>query len=324
MTDQHVLRTSALQAVFDRPIAFHPVFARLADSISAGLMLSQAFYWASRTHDPDGWFYKSQDEWEEETCLTRRQQETARKKLRELGVLEEQHAGMPAKLYFRVNYEVLTTLLNQDGGKRQPRMAESAILGCTKPPSMVAQNRTTKDAQNRHPYITEITPEITPEKKNPPIIPQGDMGPPASQASLARQESTDLHANAARVLTHLNTLTGSRYTSLGLITTRLRHGATVEDCCLVLDFCAEVLTKEQPDFAEKYLNQTTPFRENHFDKYLQRARRWDAHGRCPVSAVLSNPRTSQNVHGMQHKVAEVMARAQARTRALPASQGDHA
>ena len=30
------------------------------------LLLSQIIYWSSRTNDPDGWFYKSAKEWEEE------------------------------------------------------------------------------------------------------------------------------------------------------------------------------------------------------------------------------------------------------------------
>ena len=48
------------------------------------------------------WFSKSQDEWDEETGLSRWEQVTARRLLREAGFLEEQRLGMPAKLWFRV------------------------------------------------------------------------------------------------------------------------------------------------------------------------------------------------------------------------------
>jgi hypothetical protein len=62
-------------------------------------MLSQAFYWSSpkRNKTENQWFYKSQTEWTEETGLSRAEQETARKKLRAIGVLEEKKQGLAAK-----------------------------------------------------------------------------------------------------------------------------------------------------------------------------------------------------------------------------------
>ncbi|MGL1664079.1 hypothetical protein ACSTJP_00070, partial [Vibrio parahaemolyticus] len=71
------------------------------------LMLSQALYWSKRTNDPDGWFYKSQVEWEEETGMTRYEQEGARKALIKLGVLEELKRGVPCRLHYRVNMKAL-------------------------------------------------------------------------------------------------------------------------------------------------------------------------------------------------------------------------
>ena len=65
--------------VLDRPIAFQRAFVKLTDSINAALMLSQAVYWSSRTGDPGGWFWKTQSQWEDETGLTRREQDGARK-----------------------------------------------------------------------------------------------------------------------------------------------------------------------------------------------------------------------------------------------------
>ena len=47
----------------------------------------------------------TQIEWERETGLTRSEQETARRKLRDLGYLEERRRGLPAKLYYRVNMQ---------------------------------------------------------------------------------------------------------------------------------------------------------------------------------------------------------------------------
>ena len=95
----------------DRPIAFNRDFVDLGIGITGALLLSQAIYWSKRTKDTQGWFYKTADEWQEETGMTRNEQETARKKLRELGILEEKRAGLPAKLYYRINAYKLGELL---------------------------------------------------------------------------------------------------------------------------------------------------------------------------------------------------------------------
>ena len=87
----------------DRPIAFHRLFVTITGSISAALMLSQALYWSKKTTDPDGWFYKTMLEWEEETALSEEEQATARKKLRKSGFWVEERRGLPAKLFFKIN-----------------------------------------------------------------------------------------------------------------------------------------------------------------------------------------------------------------------------
>ena len=63
-----------------------------------------------------GWFTRTQTEWERDTGLTRREQETARRQLRERGLLEERRVGMPAVLWYRVNWARL-----RDSLERQSR-----------------------------------------------------------------------------------------------------------------------------------------------------------------------------------------------------------
>ncbi|MFM6249787.1 MAG: hypothetical protein ACKPEQ_11690 [Dolichospermum sp.] len=96
-----------LEKVLSRPIAFHRIFAVIGGGATEGLFLSQAYYWSKHTKDAQGWFYKTGEEWEEETCLTRREQETARKALRKLGILEEIRKGLPRKVFYRINRDVL-------------------------------------------------------------------------------------------------------------------------------------------------------------------------------------------------------------------------
>jgi|GEM_PF-3592697 len=100
-----------LTNLLTRPIAFHRIFATIGGGACAGIFLSQAFYWTPRTKDPDGWFYKSQVEWEEETALTRYEQEKIRRDLKSRGLIEEKKEGLPCKLFFRINKEALMQAL---------------------------------------------------------------------------------------------------------------------------------------------------------------------------------------------------------------------
>src|ERR1035437_7564108 len=108
-----------LEELLDRPIAYHRIFVPIA-GVAGAIMLSQALYWSKRTTNADGWFWKTREEWEDETGLGRSSQELARQKLVESGVMEERLWGVPAKLHFRVNFKTLSSLLESDqpvGGK---------------------------------------------------------------------------------------------------------------------------------------------------------------------------------------------------------------
>ena len=115
-------RVKALHGLLCRPIAFHRVFVRVGGGVLSGLLLSQMYYWSrnQRSIERDGWFYKSWEEWQEETGLTRQEQRTARAKLVNAGLIEEKQEGLPSKLWYRVKVDVLAdriieTVDDQDG-----------------------------------------------------------------------------------------------------------------------------------------------------------------------------------------------------------------
>jgi hypothetical protein len=90
-----------------RVISYYPRLSKLTKSVTATVLLCQFMFWRGKEWDPDGWLYKTQSEIEEETGLSRKEQETARRKLREAGILEEEKRGVPARLYYRVNMQNL-------------------------------------------------------------------------------------------------------------------------------------------------------------------------------------------------------------------------
>ena len=112
---------SRLWPLLGRCIAFHKRLVDLTGSVKASLMLSQAIYWTRRGKDirqQDGWFFKTIDQWQYETGLSRHEQAHARAILRGLDLLEERKHGVPAKPFFRVDGERLATLLADRNARR--------------------------------------------------------------------------------------------------------------------------------------------------------------------------------------------------------------
>jgi hypothetical protein len=112
------ITTELLLEVFDIPVSFHRCLVPVAGGVTPALMLSQAI-WTSQTLDPSagGWFIRSQEQWTQETGLSRWEQETARRALRRAGLLEERRVGMPARLWFRVCADVVWRALQAGAGK---------------------------------------------------------------------------------------------------------------------------------------------------------------------------------------------------------------
>ena len=104
--------------VFDTPVTFHRCLVPVAGGVHAALMLSQAI-WTMQLLDAqaNGWFLKSQEQWAEETGLSRWEQETARRALRQAGLLEERRVGMPARLWFRVCASAVWAALQAHAGR---------------------------------------------------------------------------------------------------------------------------------------------------------------------------------------------------------------
>ena len=127
-----------LKELLTSPIAYHPVFARVAGSAATGLFLSQLYYWSQRASHPDGWVYKDAGAWQEETRLTVQEQRTARRDLTRLGLLSEGPAhkffseisAFDKKLCFKLNIALLYEFIwhkKQQNTPPSPENTEGAI-----------------------------------------------------------------------------------------------------------------------------------------------------------------------------------------------------
>ena len=151
------LSLDALKAVADllgggEVVAYRPVFAHVFGGATPALLLSQFWFWTNTptVKGRDGWFYKTQREITQETGLTRRETDTARRKLVALGVLSENLRGVPATQHYHLHKERLYQLLwehlekqkasektdtSQFAQKRQTGLHKSAKQACAKPPN---------------------------------------------------------------------------------------------------------------------------------------------------------------------------------------------
>lgn len=111
MVHQYVT-SSLLLEMFDEPIVFHKAFVGITESAVAALFLSYATYTTEKLpNSSEGWFSKTIEEWQKETGLTRFEQTTARRILREKGILIERRVGMPSMLWFKISKETLLDAL---------------------------------------------------------------------------------------------------------------------------------------------------------------------------------------------------------------------
>lgn len=97
-----------------RPVVYYPrVCQAFEDDLRPAIFLSNFQYWEGKQADKDGWIYKSQADIKKETGLGRYAQEQARKKLKELGMLEEKLIGKPPVQHYRFMWSKMNEVLNK-------------------------------------------------------------------------------------------------------------------------------------------------------------------------------------------------------------------
>lgn len=141
-----------LLKLLDRPIAFHRCLAEITGSANAGLLLSQAVYWQNRCPREDGWWWKAQPEWHEETFLTRQEFRTARTAC--VHFLEWKVVGMPAVTHYRVRIDRIEAVLACQPSSQPESTIQPAGINQT-------------IGLNQPSTVSEITPETPSETTNP-------------------------------------------------------------------------------------------------------------------------------------------------------------
>ncbi|MCK9592739.1 MAG: hypothetical protein M0Q91_12115 [Methanoregula sp.] len=116
-------------------VRYYPALAKYVGGAKTALFLSQLLYWKfnpkmiQRIKNKEGWFYISVADMEEQTGLTRHEQDSAKKDLQSLGVLEITYKGIsPKTTHFRVNIKILNELVSHSSEKRLNEQPDSGSL----------------------------------------------------------------------------------------------------------------------------------------------------------------------------------------------------
>jgi hypothetical protein len=91
----------------NRVVGYSPDLARIVGGATIGLFLSQLLFLSDKGANPEGWVYKSEQEMGKETGLTKREQQTARRKLLGLGIIAIMRGGWKNTYHFKVIWERL-------------------------------------------------------------------------------------------------------------------------------------------------------------------------------------------------------------------------
>jgi len=110
-------------------LAYHRTLAASGGGVHAGLLLSRALHLMrlQSKRQQDGWVSRTAIQWTEETGLTRREQETARRSLRLAGLWEEVLTGIPPRLLVRIRLDGLLARLAGSERAHVGRIAASSF-----------------------------------------------------------------------------------------------------------------------------------------------------------------------------------------------------
>jgi hypothetical protein len=152
----HSHRQKVKEMLPNRVVAYSPDLARIVGCATTGLFLSQLLFLSDKGANTEGWVYKSEAEMGKETGLTKREQQTARRKLLSLGVIAIMRGGWKNTYHFKIIWEKLyqviaglqrTQNVPTEKIERQQNVATEPVQNVPTQPPECVQNVSTQRQQ---------------------------------------------------------------------------------------------------------------------------------------------------------------------------------
>jgi hypothetical protein len=141
----------------NRVVGYSPDLARIVGGATIGLYFGQLLFLSDKGANPDGWVYKSEQEMGKETGLTKREQQTARRKLLALGVIAIMRGGWKNTYHFKILWEKLYQVIAgmkrpqtvpTEKGERSQTVSTEPVQNVPTQPPECQQNVSTQWQQN--------------------------------------------------------------------------------------------------------------------------------------------------------------------------------
>jgi hypothetical protein len=140
-----------IQAFNDNPIVIHRIYLKLTNDYATAAALAQVLYWHKKMGKK---FYKIDDDFCDELCLTPKQFKRVKTALKELPFLKLSVEQVPPKSFYDVDYDVLSQQIE----KIEQGQIESYQKGQIEP-AQKGQIEPAQKGQNNTETKTEITTE---------------------------------------------------------------------------------------------------------------------------------------------------------------------
>lgn len=140
-----------LKKLNQKPIAYYPIYRQITGSTTGGILLSQLMYWFSKKDK----IFKTDNEIMEETFLTKKELENAKKLIKNLDFITVSREGLPAITYYEINWENMYSSFHQKGKVDTPKKGNTTTQN----------GETLLPETGKHSIYTENTTENTTEIK---------------------------------------------------------------------------------------------------------------------------------------------------------------
>jgi hypothetical protein len=171
-----------------RLVAYSPELARIVGGVTTGAYLSQLMFLSDKGNNEEGWIYKSETEMAQETGLTKREQQTARKKLLKLGVIQLKRGGWRNMYHFRIDWDRLLAVIadyqraqtasdaeqtggaggvnQQTGGSAYPEQYHQNGATPEQPQPVATQRNQTVTTEREQTVATQRQQTVTPQDRD--------------------------------------------------------------------------------------------------------------------------------------------------------------
>ena len=140
--------------------------AGLHEAILIGELCAEYNYWEERNLLEDDFFYSTRDNIEENTGLSEHYQRKALSTLYELGIILIEKRGLPAKNYYKINFDVLLSILEESSCQRRRQQDTESVNLNNNKQTKIKEKEKNSSKEELHSQEFSFGKQSKPKKEN--------------------------------------------------------------------------------------------------------------------------------------------------------------